>query len=137
MRLPIIRLEHLKSVAGQPSAGARQLTGVCETLGRFNHLRELIPNKEKLDKAAFLMSTMDYIKQLQVTCQCVPALQYSSPLSATHSFCLLWQGLNMQSKVKLLVHKAPARKCGYTGRATRSYRKVPAAYLVVDKAYIT
>ena len=33
---------------------------------RFNHLRELIPNKEKLDKAAFLMSTMDYIKQLQV-----------------------------------------------------------------------
>ena len=32
----------------------------------FNHLRELIPNKEKLDKAAFLMSTMDYIKQLQV-----------------------------------------------------------------------
>ncbi len=37
-----------------------------DACGRFNHLRELIPNKEKLDKAAFLMSTMDYIKQLQV-----------------------------------------------------------------------
>lgn len=34
---------------------------------RFNLLRELIPNKEKLDKAAFLTSTMEYIKQLQVS----------------------------------------------------------------------
>ena len=37
---------------------------------RFNLLRELIPNKEKLDKAAFLMSTMDYIRQLQVCKMC-------------------------------------------------------------------
>lgn len=35
----------------------------------FNLLRELIPNKEKLDKAAFLMSTMDYIRQLQAVLQ--------------------------------------------------------------------
>ena len=34
---------------------------------RFNLLRELIPNKEKLDKAAFLTSTMEYIQQLQVS----------------------------------------------------------------------
>jgi Helix-loop-helix DNA-binding domain len=34
--------------------------------GRFAALRELIPHKDKLDKAAFLQKTVDYIMQLQV-----------------------------------------------------------------------
>ena len=47
---------------------------------RFNHLRDLIPNKEKLDKAAFLMSTMDYIKQLQVCARtCYTGNPYHMP----------------------------------------------------------
>ena len=56
---------------------SRWPTAVCGLL-RFNHLRDLIPNKEKLDKAAFLMSTMDYIKQLQVRAahlQCMTPVQ--------------------------------------------------------------
>ena len=35
----------------------------------FDQLRDLIPHKDKLDKAAFLQKTIDYICQLQVTCQ--------------------------------------------------------------------
>ncbi len=32
---------------------------------RFEALRDLIPHKDKLDKAAFLRKTIDYIRQLQ------------------------------------------------------------------------
>ena len=40
---------------------------VCFTLRcRFDQLRDLIPHKDKLDKAAFLQKTIDYICQLQV-----------------------------------------------------------------------
>ena len=34
---------------------------------RFDQLRELIPHRDKLDKASFLLQTVDYIRQLQVT----------------------------------------------------------------------
>lgn len=34
---------------------------------RFNALRELIPHKDKMDKATFLQQAVDYIRQLQVT----------------------------------------------------------------------
>lgn len=33
---------------------------------RFNALRELIPHKDKMDKATFLQQAVDYIRQLQV-----------------------------------------------------------------------
>jgi hypothetical protein len=33
---------------------------------RFDQLRELIPHRDKLDKASFLLQTVDYIRQLQV-----------------------------------------------------------------------
>lgn len=41
---------------------------------RFDQLRDLIPHKDKLDKAAFLQKTIDYICQLQV-----------QPRSSSHS----------------------------------------------------
>ena len=34
-------------------------------LTRFNALRDLIPHKDKMDKATFLQQTVEYIKQLQ------------------------------------------------------------------------
>jgi len=73
----------------------------AKPLRRFNHLRELIPNKEKLDKAAFLMSTMDYIKQLQVTSSlCVPGLQRL--LHTMQSLLLLCKGLFCTAKPECL-----------------------------------
>lgn len=36
------------------------------TVHRFNALRELIPHKDKMDKATFLQQAVDYIRQLQV-----------------------------------------------------------------------
>lgn len=33
---------------------------------RFDALRELIPHRDKLDKASFLFQTVEYIGQLQV-----------------------------------------------------------------------
>lgn len=37
---------------------------------RFEELRELIPHKDKLDKAAFLRKTIDYIGHMQVLTAC-------------------------------------------------------------------
>lgn len=37
----------------------------------FAALRELLPRTEKCDKATFLISAVQYIKELQVTYTCV------------------------------------------------------------------
>ena len=66
----------------------------------FNHLRELIPNKEKLDKAAFLMSTMDYIKQLQVlrlVMACVCTRHYGA--------CSVWCWCVISRSISPILHE--------------------------------
>lgn len=52
----------------------------------FEALRQMIPHKEKLDKAAFLHKTIDYIGQIQVS---VCTLADKSVLSCCCSILLL------------------------------------------------
>ena len=53
---------------------------------RFDALRELIPHRDKLDKASFLFQTVEYIGQLQVLLP--PPARLSSILRGQQSLSL-------------------------------------------------
>lgn len=59
----------LHALAGRSCMRSMQAAAnrIAPLLCRFDQLRDLIPHKDKLDKAAFLQKTIDYICQLQVT----------------------------------------------------------------------
>jgi Helix-loop-helix DNA-binding domain len=71
---------------------------------RFDQLRDLIPHKDKLDKAAFLQKTIDYICQLQVLDvprgglhACVSRCSHQSRRKARLEACGAWlQGVLQQ-----------------------------------------
>lgn len=50
---------------------------------RFNALRELIPHKDKMDKATFLQQAVDYIRQLQVLLSDCMFTAYELPICTT------------------------------------------------------
>lgn len=63
----------------------------CDHCCRFNALRELIPHKDKMDKATFLQQAVDYIRQLQVMCCFAPlinALCAAEPFAEKGCSCL-------------------------------------------------
>ena len=55
--------QSLHCVCHQREVPARQLFSVLQGFGA---LRELIPHKDRMDKAALLMQGVEYIKQMQV-----------------------------------------------------------------------
>ena len=74
--------------------GSRLKLCVLKTCCRFDQLRDLIPHKDKLDKAAFLQKTIDYICQLQVAagqchaaCLCPALLTPSSAQGLAGEVC--------------------------------------------------